>query len=525
MSTTTSARVTRWLTAAPLVLFVYLTTALLIAERAAATDYTGCPGTLTGVVLGSSTFSLDAGCALTIDGGSATDLNFTTAHTDLVLIVKNLDCGTGINTRGSCVNFAATLTGGSISIDGITRTIGPGAVGTGMYNVVRFSGAVSGTDISIVGVQLTLSSVTCTGSLVLYAVYAAGNVTGKNAAGSIVNVSNMRVTGSATSSGGGIAVVSVITSSALTMFETVESSGNDFSGLTLSGSTIQVVFVYFMHAVTLIGTAASSIVMRGNSVRGMVVTGSSEWARVFLWHGPFTGTPLVSGVSTVVIDGFDARDCTITAVTYAQLHGIYFASNNGISMNDAGSITINNVWLGGQMSYGETDSTSYGAKVAFFQTLTGVKVITVTNSLIDMGTSRGLAASGTSVSAIAAIMHFASAVAVATSMTATNTTIRGKFSSASGQVQLHVLLSSRTFSVPTLTIDGGSGVTSTTAPVIHQGPVRALPTASATPTSASRGLRVATSTSPTASASTSHPRSPAAASPSTALRVRSSVPW
>jgi hypothetical protein len=189
-------------------------------------------------------------------------------------------------------------------------------------------------------------------------------------------------------------------------------------------------------------------------------------------HGPNSGTELVSGVSTVVIDGFDARDCSISAAAFARLHALLFWATNGISMISAGSIAINNVWLGGQMSYGGNGANSYGAKIAYFQGLTGVNSITVTNSIIDFpSTGTGLAATGASVHAIAAIMHFTSAVAVATSITATNATIRGKLSSAAGQVQLHVLLADSTFTTGTLTIDGDSGVTSTTAPVIQQGPV------------------------------------------------------
>ncbi len=131
MSTTISARVMGWLMAAPLVLFVYITAALLIAERAEAAAYTGCPGTLTNVAFGSSTFSLDAGCALTIDGGTATDLTFTTAHTNLVLVVKGgFTCAATTSPTNPCIEFFATLTGGSVDISGVSSTIGPGAVGT-----------------------------------------------------------------------------------------------------------------------------------------------------------------------------------------------------------------------------------------------------------------------------------------------------------------------------------------------------------------------------------------------------------
>jgi hypothetical protein len=173
----------------------------LVVGRVHAIDYTVCPGTLTNVVFGSSTFSLSAGCALTIDGGTADNLDFTTAHTDLVLVVKNLDCGSTAS-PGSCITFSSTLTGGSIDISGASWSIGPGAVTTGNYIAVRFVGAVSGTDISIVGVQLTLNSVTCTGGLGVFAVYATGNFAGKNTAGSTFNVSSTRITGSAFSSGG-----------------------------------------------------------------------------------------------------------------------------------------------------------------------------------------------------------------------------------------------------------------------------------------------------------------------------------
>jgi hypothetical protein len=154
--------------------------------------------------------------------------------------------------------------------------------------------------------------------------------------------------------------------------------------------------------------------MRGNSVRGLSAA-SSGFVQVILWAGPYMGgTPLVSGVSTVVIDGFDARECSITAAASSRLHGLYFGATNGISMVNAGIITINNVWLGGQLSFGATDGLSYGAKVARFTTLTGVKVITVTNSLIDFPSAgTGLVATGASVHAIAAILHFAQAVAVA----------------------------------------------------------------------------------------------------------------
>ena len=66
------------------------------------------------------------------------------------------------------------------------------------------------------------------------------------------------------------------------------------------------------------------------------------------------------------------------------------------------SITINNVWLSGQLSYGATIGPSYGAKVAFFRGLAGLKIITVTNSLIDFpSTGTGLAATGASAHAIA----------------------------------------------------------------------------------------------------------------------------
>ncbi len=192
------------------------------------------------MAFGSSTFSLDAGCALTIDGGTATDLTFTTAHTNLVLVVKNLDCGTG----GSCITFA-TLTGGSVNVNGLTRTIGPGAVTAGIYYVVLFNAAVSGTDISIVGVTLTLSSVTCGGNLGLYAVHAVSTVAGKNAAGSTFNVSSMRVTGSATSSGGSITMFVAYIVGSLTQFEKVEISGNDWSGVALSSPATTEILLFF----------------------------------------------------------------------------------------------------------------------------------------------------------------------------------------------------------------------------------------------------------------------------------------
>ncbi len=178
--------------------------ALLVHVGADAAVYNGCPGTLAGENFGSSTFSLTAGCALTIDGGTATDLTFTTAHTDLVLIVKgSLTCAASTS-PGSCIRFSGTLTGGSIDIRGVSRAIGPGAVTTGDYNVVRFFGAVTGTDISIIGITVTLNGVTSTGVLNVNPVHAATNVAGKNTTGSIFNMSNMRVTGSATSSGGGV---------------------------------------------------------------------------------------------------------------------------------------------------------------------------------------------------------------------------------------------------------------------------------------------------------------------------------
>ncbi len=57
-----------------LLLLVALASLSYISTPAEAIAYTGCPGTLTNVAFTSSTFSLNAGCALTIDGGTATDL-------------------------------------------------------------------------------------------------------------------------------------------------------------------------------------------------------------------------------------------------------------------------------------------------------------------------------------------------------------------------------------------------------------------------------------------------------------------
>ncbi len=107
---------------------------------------------------------------------------------------------------------------------------------TGEYNVIRFSGVVSGTDISIVGVQMTLNSVTCTSHLYIWPVHAAGNVAGKNAAGSTFNVSSMRITGSASSTGGQV-ILRTVKVGRLVQFEQVECSGNDFSGVALTSAT------------------------------------------------------------------------------------------------------------------------------------------------------------------------------------------------------------------------------------------------------------------------------------------------
>ncbi len=180
----------------------------------------------------------------------------------------------------------------------------------------------------------------------------------------------------------------------MTQFETLEFSGNDLSGVTLEGDNVRALFFLVTDAITLIGTAASSIVMRGNSAKGMTVSGSAD-VEVLLWEGPYAGTQLVSGVSTVVIDGFDARDGNMgNQVTYeGSLMALFFFGSNGFTMVNAGSININNVWLGGRMRFFRTDNINpirSGVKVALFRTLTGVNSIAVTDSYIDMGTGSGL---------------------------------------------------------------------------------------------------------------------------------------
>jgi hypothetical protein len=176
------------------VFVVFLALPLLFApaDAAAYTDCTGGVLNLRSVAFASSTFSLPDGCALTIDGGTATDLTFTTAHTDLVLVVKNLDCGTGINTPGNCIKFSQSLTGGSINVDGLTRTLS-GAVSTGEYNAMRFDGDLSGVAVTLRNVKMTLPSVTCSGWIHVYAILALADVVGGD-----FNVSGGGVFGSAT---------------------------------------------------------------------------------------------------------------------------------------------------------------------------------------------------------------------------------------------------------------------------------------------------------------------------------------
>ncbi len=341
--------------------------------------------------------------------------------------------------RGNFILFAA-LTGGSIDINGVSRTIS-GTIVAGTFCQVHFASAVTGTDISIVGLQLTFANASyASGSLYMFPIRADLNVAGTNTTGSTFNISNTRISGSIT--GGAISFVAVYFTGTLTQYETVEFSGNDFSGVTVSGTSVMAIFFTVDNTVTLTGTAASSIVMRGNSARGATVKSTGGTAHIVLWQGPYSGTPLVSGVSTLVIDGFDARDCTLSASTYSQFHAVFFRQPNGMSMVSAGLITINNVWLSGQMSYGATH-VSYGAKVAFFQGLPGVKVITVTNSFIDMSCGTGLVATGTSVLPLAYILHFGQAVAIATSITMIGNSMGGGPSPAWGGGQRRKTLAPR----------------------------------------------------------------------------------
>ena len=75
----------------------------------------------------------------------------------------------------------------------------------------------------------------------------------------------------------------------------------------------------------------------------------------------------------------------------------------GSTMAGAGNITIRNVQLGGQMTYGATDLTSYGTRVAEFrgEFLSGVKSLVVADCALDFSVGNGIKTTAASVPVVA----------------------------------------------------------------------------------------------------------------------------
>jgi hypothetical protein len=124
------------------------------------------------------------------------------------------------------------------------------------------------------------------------------SVSGKNVAGSTFNISNVRVTGSATTNGGRMGIRILDATQTLSAYDKVEASYIDVSGVSLSSSAgeVDVILIIVNQPLTLWSTGGS-IVWRNNSVKGMSVTSSTSYVRVYLWHPPWGGSQQISGVA------------------------------------------------------------------------------------------------------------------------------------------------------------------------------------------------------------------------------------
>lgn len=134
---------------------------------------------LIGQALGAATFDGTASnCNITIRSCTADSIVFTVDVTNMVLVVQSVAASV-MTAAGDFMRFAA-VTGGIISIDGITGTITASAIGS--YYAVRFTAAMTNVSyVHIRGVVLT-TSVAAAGNTFLYTIACMGQADGDGTA-------------------------------------------------------------------------------------------------------------------------------------------------------------------------------------------------------------------------------------------------------------------------------------------------------------------------------------------------------
>lgn len=406
-----------------------------------AATYTICNGnalTLTGMALGSSIFSLPAGCALTITSCTATDLTFATAHLDLDLVITNLDCGTR-STQISCVDFVGGITGGSIDISGVKMTITGAAGDSGAFALIHVTGAWSGMHtIKVNGNTLTSNGISSTAAIDMAVVVFVGALTGTADTGALVQLNNNVISGSAISRSASVLARVIEIAGGVSYFETVECNTNTisgFSGTALGFSRAGVLLVG--GAITLTAGPASAIILRDNSALGVTATSSNDDVELYLLY-------IVGGINTaaITIENFNARGATISAGTHARFVGLFFHGSAALTMSSTGSlISVKNVFLGGSMTYGVIAATSFGARIADFSSMTSVDKVSVTDSGFDFSTGSGISTSAASVPVQAFLVRFRTAVTGINGIDVSQNKIDGIYAAAGtdGNVEVQIL--------------------------------------------------------------------------------------
>lgn len=455
----------RRLSTGPLIITIIISVALVLCYcsiRCDAVLFTCSGGAITFLDVNLGTVEFDStasNCAITIRSCRADSLFFLAATTNMVLVVRDV-VATEATVAGSFLRFSGAVTGGSISVDGITGTIrGSSAAAAGLYTIVRFDLDVTAIRfMSITRINIT-TAVSAAGEINLYPVYALASVGGDSTPGSNMNVSaNLITAGSTwTTSGGTAQVFLFYVREALTGFYTFEMSSNSIAGITVRGSgggLARVFFVLVSSEIALIGVA----LFRDNSARGVSVSAVNSTAQLMLFHSPFQGRNRVA-VAAIVVDGIDMGACSVTSVTSAvQIRLVLLVSAN----LSTSAIHISNVFIGGTAFAATTTLANDGVKLLDLQSAnsgSGTRVVRMTDSSIDLR----FTVAGTSVNAsIIDILHTFSL----TTLTMSNCTIKGSYASSGGgsgssTISLYIFRAQRNFSATTLSIVNCGVFTST----------------------------------------------------------------